>query len=84
MNVLFQIITGHAQLGGHLGKWQDRESECPKCKEKNETPYHYWNECPALIYDQWLRDHRANTKDRGLYTEYIDFFGRHQLLDTTT
>ena len=71
LNLLFQIVTGHSLMNGHTSHWQDQTTRwCRLCEEAEETPQHWWLDCPACELERF---EVTITKDN--YTkELLKFF----------
>ena len=80
LNLTFQIITGHALLGAHLGKWQGVPKLCKKCDSTDETPEHLWKDCPTMYYDRWVRD-VTYVDLTHVHDAMIRFFREHRLIE---
>ena len=81
LNHLFQIITGHCLMKGHMSKWKGGSPKCPWCSDLNKKPYHYWGKCPAYTYDKWASDMITSKGKLGRHDPYLVYFRQHHLLD---
>ena len=75
LNLLIQVLTGHALVAHHLRRWVPAlEDECSLCQEGEETTYHLYFDCPAM---RWARLETDNYKSR---EEAILAFFKRQVL----
>ena len=73
LNLLVQVITGHALVAYHMGKWLPQlDKTCNLCREDEETTSHIYFECPVM---RWARLETEAT-GRNLEDGILSLFGR--------
>jgi ribonuclease HI len=80
LNRLFQVVTGHGLFAAHLSKWRNIDIQCKLCLEEDESPFHLWNECPALTRERMERE-TLHSENKLLELEIIDFFSIKAIRD---
>ena len=72
LNLITQVMTGHALVAYHMGKWTPwLDTTCKLCLEDEESTSHLFFNCPAMA---WARLEVGAT-GRSLEEDILSFFG---------
>lgn len=74
INLVIQIVSGHALLSKHLANWNELQAACRLCLEGDETPLHLLTECPALTEERDSYYTLSNNEKQFTWKRLLSFF----------
>ena len=80
LRLLVEVVTGHALLGKHLGKWHTAlPQDCTLCGKQRETYHHLVYECEALEQHRFAQPCDPGENHPTYYQQLLSFVGHPRI-----